>query len=288
MWNWQAILDYIKEAWSNNPDEWKNIYDNGAKIIEIFNFENSPGYFVTLHSGENTDYENHTYSVKLINKLLNPKYQIETPLFESDDSDDEDDDWNVDSSFQNFNIECVVSSTYNLYNIETDEQDIVTKITKCILNSSELEQELEIYIPHNSGDIKDILYENLWDNDWLINKLMEGDTVVQDLPNYFYDDDYDNEWEGIKIDVKILDKLNESNEDDDWNVDSSFTVKNIYLGKGDTIEPGIINSRGSYYIVGFEDNNVLLKKNNSEYISKFPIDMVQNKMEDGYILDPYK
>ena len=44
----------------------------------------------------------------------------------------------------------------------------------------------------------------------------------------------------------------------------------------------------NYYIVGFEDNNVLLKKNNSEYISKFPIDMVQNKMEDGYILDPYK
>jgi hypothetical protein len=90
MWNWQAIVDYIEEAWNNHPDianteidNWKDFYDNGVEIIEISDdFEYLPGYFVTLNSGENTDYENHTYSVEFIEKLLNPKYKIELPLFE--------------------------------------------------------------------------------------------------------------------------------------------------------------------------------------------------------------
>jgi hypothetical protein len=75
---------------------------------------------------------------------------------------------------------------------------------------------------------------------------------------------------------------------EDLELAKDFNPNIIYLGKGDTIEPGVISSESSYYIVGFEGNNILLKKDNSEYVSKFSINMVQNKMEDGYILDPYK
>ena len=192
--------------------------------------------------------------------------------------------------FQDFNIEIIGYSTYTFHNYEDDDNDLVEKTTKCIINSEDLERELGIPIPHNPEEIESIIYDNIWDSDFLMEKILEGDEVIEDIPDYYFESPWENEWEDLQVDVKILDKVNESFEltADDLEMAKDFNPNIIYLGKGDTIEPGIINSRGSYYIVGFEGNNILLKKDNSEYVSKFSINMVQNKMEDGYILDPYK
>ena len=258
------ITDFVDESWDDDGEYYTDVFlvdSDGEDLYEILDN---------------------------INLWLKPEFQVEESL--NEDFELTDDDLELAKGFQDFNFEVIVHSDYTVFNIETDEQDTVTKITKCTLNSSELEQELGISIPYNSGAIGDILYESLWDNDWLTDKLMEGDTVIQELPDFFFDDDWDNEWDDLQLEVKILDKVNESFEltDDDLEMAKDFNPNIIYLGKGDTIDAGVINSRASYYIVGFEGNSVLLKKDNSEYVSKFYINMVQNKMEDGYILDPYK
>jgi hypothetical protein len=230
-----------------------------------------------------------TYNISDVNEdFLKPEFQIETPLEESFELGDED--LELAKDFQDFNIEIIGYSTYTFHNYEDDDNDLVEKTTKCIINSEDLERELGIPIPHNPEEIESIIYDNIWDNDFLMEKILEGDEVIEDIPDYYFESPWENEWEDLQVDVKILDKVKESFEltADDLEMAKDFNPNIIYLGKGDTIEPGIINSRGSYYIVGFEGNNILLKKDNSEYISKFSINMVQNKMEDGYILDPYK
>jgi hypothetical protein len=218
-------------------------------------------------------------------KIILPKSKLKEEEFSLGDEDLE-----LAKRFQDFNIEIIGYSTYTFHNYEDDDNDLVEKTTKCIINSEDLERELGIPIPHNPEEIESIIYDNIWDSDFLMEKILEGDEVIEDIPDYYFESPWENEWEDLQVDVKILDKVNESFEltADDLEMAKDFNPNIIYLGKGDTIEPGIINSRGSYYIVGFEGNNILLKKDNSEYVSKFSINMVQNKMEDGYILDPYK
>ena len=375
-------IDYLEEIIYNddiNVEEISTSYtDVNSNPVKIT--KNMPQYFDYYDEFRNDSIVN----IEFLNKI-------------NEDFELSDDDIELAKGFNSFPITVKLYNEYRFWNYETEEDDYITEIKEIKTDSEQLERILGEPISNNENDLENLLRSQYFENDDLMEFLNDG-TIMDPIPEEYYGEDWDNDWEDVDIKVIFNNNLSEQDNfelsDDDLELAKRFNVKEltigdfitpdmwnqksnwiwdlididinksykivsvfkdydgyegqddfdpsyvevedenkyrtaepllviqgalkpqfqveeslnesfslsdddlelakdfnpdiIYLGKGDTIEAGIISSKDSYYIVGFEGNNILLKKGDNEYASKFPIGMVQRKMEDGYILDPYK
>ena len=276
------------EEWIDNDIDYLEeiIYDddiNVEKISTSYTDVNSSPVKITKNMSQYFDYYDEFRNDSIVNiEFLNKI---------NEDFELSDDDIELAKGFNSFPITVKLYNEYRFWNYETEEDDYITEIKEIKTDSEQLERILGEPISDNENDLENLLRSQYFENDDLMEFLNDG-TIMDPIPEEYYGEDWDNDWEDVDIKVIFNNNLSEQDNfelsDDDLELAKNFNPDIIYLGKGDTIETGVISSENSYYIVGFEGNNILLKKGDNEYASKFPIGMVQRKMEGGYILDPYK
>ena len=217
------------------PDMWtdeyrlKNNIENPYKILWIE--KNGFGEDSVGISDGMSEYGK-IWSVDDLNGWLKPEFQIHN----SNTLNESDDEWSVEApkDWDSFNIEIRMSNTYTFFNIETDDEATVDEVKLVKTNSDELIKYFGDNIPYDSSQIEDLLYDKYFEDDDLMDFINQGE-VVEEIPDELYGDDWDNEWDGVEFDVKIVGKVNEST--DEFNVIAPEDWNEQQLSTGDIITP---------------------------------------------------
>ena len=151
----------------------------------------------------------------LNNELLKPEYQIVhlvggnnkwKDLYEENESDDE---FNVvaPKDWDNFPIKIEVTNYYNFWQEDDDYQDEVTETKVLETTSEELEQIIGVSIPHNAKAIEELIGRNWSQYNDLLDLIYERGKVTEPIPDVFYGEGWDSEWEDITFRVTLPDKI---------------------------------------------------------------------------------
>ena len=222
---WNKILltkgDYI------TPDMWKEIpkkFSNPPQSVEIGGFGLAgDDYDIEEVRLIRSDMSHVAYSFQLDdlnNELLKPEYQIVhlvggnnkwKDLYEENESDDE---FNVvaPKEWDSFPIIIEVTNYYNFWQEDDDYQDEVTETKVLETTSEELEQIIGVSIPHNARAIEELIGRNWSQYNDLLDLIYERGKVTEPIPDVFYGEGWDSEWEDISFYVTLPDKINEQDE----------------------------------------------------------------------------
>jgi len=210
-------------------DHWMDDYD--VKIIKnIYTRPIHPSAIVSLTkpNGESVG----SWWLDSVERDLKSEYKIKVP----DNMNENEDEWSVEApkDWDNFDIEIRMSNTYTFFNIETDDEATVDEVKLVKTNSDELIKYFGDNIPYDSSQIEDLLYEKYFRDDDLQDFINQNE-VVEEIPDELYGDDWDNEWDGVDFDVKIVGKVNEV--EDEWSVEAPRDWDYQQLSLDDTITP---------------------------------------------------
>ena len=125
-----------------------------------------------------------------------------------------DDEFSVvaPKDWDNFPIIIEVTNYYNFWQEDDDYMDEVTETKVLETTSEELEQIIGVSIPHNAKAIEELIGRNWSQYNDLLDLIYERGRVTEPIPDVFYGEGWDNEWEDITFRVTLPDKINEQDE----------------------------------------------------------------------------
>ena len=222
--DWNKITltkgDYI------TPDMWKEIpkkFSNPPQSVEIGGFglagdENDVEEVRLIRS--DLPHVAWSWELNTLNNALKNPYQVVYPMgdnyrwrgyLEENESDDE---FSVvaPKEWDSFPIIIEVTNYYNFWHEEDDYMDEVTETKVLETTSEELEQIIGVSIPHNARAIEELIGRNWSQYNDLLDLIYERGRVTEPIPDVFYGEGWDNEWEDITFRVTLPDKINEQDE----------------------------------------------------------------------------
>jgi hypothetical protein len=202
---WKETHDQIK--WQNNPITL-------TKFIEAGTYNDGDPEAIVFKIPGSYEY---IYELDYINDLLKSEYRVAKPLNESDD------EWSVEAppEWDVFPIIITMTNEYTFYHQWDEDHDQLDEVKVIKTDSEELGEIIGQSIPYDAKAIENLIGNEFWDNDELMDFLHEGGKVVQAIPSVFYEEGWENQWEDYTIDVRLPSKMNENEFDvvapEEWN-----------------------------------------------------------------------
>jgi hypothetical protein len=212
MWDKQKFIfgDGDNTYWFGTDNRWfgTKLYNETIQdsyLIQSMSEEggNTADWLVSLKStttGESWGLTDIPEKLSTLNDVLKDNYKIINPdMNESDDFEFTDTDKDLAMGLDSFPIiiELINEYTFSeggdgitLYEVKTTETD-----------SYELEKILQLDVSYDKEFIETLLKDQYFENDDLMEFLNEG-KITQSIPDEYYGDDWDNEWE--EFDIKVI------------------------------------------------------------------------------------
>ena len=194
MWDQNKIKEQKLDDWFGKPIQ--------IQWIEDFHFED--GSIEFLVSLEIKDHENwdQDWELDYLNDLLKPEYKIVVP----DNLDEQDDDFeftDIDKKLaKGLSSSYIIIELINEYTFSEGGDGITLYEVKTIeTTTSDLAKILQLDIPYDKNSLETLLKDQYFENDDLMDFLNEGE-ITQAIPDEYYGDDWDIEWEGF--DIKVI------------------------------------------------------------------------------------
>jgi hypothetical protein len=201
------IVKIFKNMWGNS------VLLNIHELVE----EPIPGTIRTNKQWKIT--RQSTVWIEDLENKMKPGFKIDFP----DSLNELDDEWSVEAppEWDVFPIIITMTNEYTFYHHWDEDHDQLDEVKVIKTDSEELGEIIGQSIPYDAKAIENLIGNEFWDNDELMDFLHEGGKVVQAIPSVFYEEGWENQWEDYTIDVKLPSKINENEFDvvapEEWN-----------------------------------------------------------------------
>jgi len=172
-------------------------------------------------------------SVEGLQQALKPEYRVVKP---TKLKENEDDEWTVTAppEWSTWPIVITVTNEFTFFHDWEGEHDQLEEVKVIKTNNEELGEILGKTIPQNAKAIENLIGEEYWDNDELMDFIHEMGEVTQAIPDNFYGKGWDNQWEDFSIQV-TLPAIVDENTDNEWEVEAPKEWDEIEIKIGDVI-----------------------------------------------------
>jgi hypothetical protein len=168
-----------------------------------------------------------------------------------------------------------VTNEFTFYHNWEDDHDYLNEVKVIETNNEELGKILGKSIPQNAKAIENLIGDEYWDNDELMDFIQESGEVTQAIPDSFYEKGWAHQWEDFTIQVTLPDSLDE-NTDNEWDVEAPKEWNITELTVGSKITPDMVKQ---WYINWVDKHNktfpgVITKIDTLDNDDEGPVDTV--------------
>jgi len=202
MWDKQKFETNLLDNLLDN-EIYNETIQNSYVIKSIYKNENDWFVILVLEKTDQlwdiTGYN--TEKLSFLNSLLKDKYTIVGK--DMNESDDDFEFTDIDKKLaKGLSSSYIIIELINEYTFSEGGDGITLYEVKTIeTDSHELEKILQLDIPYDKNSLETLLKDQYFENDDLMDFLNEGE-ITQAIPDEYYGDDWDNEWEGF--DIKVI------------------------------------------------------------------------------------